>query len=321
MGNEKTNRKLLIIDESGTVSALEWCEIKDVTSAKFTPPLYMDNTPVHFKADICTETVISGERGYVFDIPTCMFESAKKTLDAIVADKRRQEIEEIEKELKEMGTPNSARIRCGYAPIGWTIDEETRELYERYKALKPELFKHHYCGTEINLAYIDEYGCTGGHHLPDDELLEYIKNDVDLCKRMVRLISNSTYGKTGEKHIFMGARGSGKTLMLREKWIKDNFVNQLLTLGTSKLPKLDPNDNSFIKRLENNNIWINEKKKVVTVKKPDGSVIKVKCDKRDEFDPYVGTALALAYKEFGSKSKFRKYVDDIVAKQKKKGEM
>lgn len=96
---------------------------------------------------------------------------------------------------------------------------------------------------------------------------------------------------------------------------KDAFA---VTIATSKLPKLDPNDNGFIKRLEKDNIWINEKKKVVTVKKPDGSVIKVKCDKRDEFDPYVGTALALAYKEFGSKSKFRKYVDDIVAKQKKK---
>ncbi len=283
MGNEVKNTKLLIIDEKGTVSALEWCEIKDITHHKDMPILYMNNKPVQLKPNICTETVISGERGYLYDIPTCMFESAKKTLDFIVADKRRQEIEEIENELKEMGTPNSARIRCGYAPIGWAIDEKTRELYERYKALKPELFEHH-----DGLVGIDK------------ELINYAY----------------------PKRVFMSARCSGKTEMQR-KWIKDNlhlFATDCpkFIFSTSKLPKLDPNDNSFIKRLEKSNIWINENKKVVTVKKPDGSVIKVKCDQRDEFDPYVGAALALAYKEFGSKSKFRKYVDELLAKQNKK---
>lgn len=77
-------------------------------------------------------------------------------------------------------------------------------------------------------------------------------------------------------------------------------------------------NNGVIKRLESDKYFINEDKKIVTVKKPDDSVIKVKCDKRDEFDPYVGVALAMAYKEFGSKAAFKKYVDTNVTKQSKK---
>lgn len=332
MGDIKPNKRLLIIDESGNVSALEWCEIKDITSAKFTPPFYIDNTPVHLKADMCTETVISGERGYLYDMPTCMFESAKKTLDFIVADKRRQEIEEIEKWLNEKPlTVNKIQIKHGYAPT--CPDEKNKAMYERYKALKPELFEYTTISTKIKEPWIRErfkaelnslYGrenIFGGCHLPPDEHAKYCKNDVECTRNLYpEFMITDKVATTYNTCLFMAARASGKTEMQR-KWIKDNL--HLFTTDcpkfifrTSNLPKLDPNNNSFIKRLEN--IWINEKKKVVTVKKPDGSVIKVKCDKRDEFDPYVGTALALAYKEFGSKSKFRKYVDEIVAKQNKK---
>ena len=96
---------------------------------------------------------------------------------------------------------------------------------------------------------------------------------------------------------------------------KDAFA---VTMATSNLPKVDSKNNGFRSRIEPTKYFINEDKKIVTVKKPDGSVIQVKCDKRDEFDPYVGVALAMAYKEFGSKAAFKKYVDTNVTKQSKK---
>lgn len=47
--------------------------------------------------------------------------------------------------------------------------------------------------------------------------------------------------------------------------------------------------------------------KVVTISNPV---------KDDEFDPYIGVALALAYNLFGSKTKFRKYVKEEILKEK-----
>lgn len=48
--------------------------------------------------------------------------------------------------------------------------------------------------------------------------------------------------------------------------------------------------------------------KVVTVSQPN---------KQDEFDPYIGVALALAYNLFGSKTQFRKYVKKEILKEPK----
>ena len=45
--------------------------------------------------------------------------------------------------------------------------------------------------------------------------------------------------------------------------------------------------------------------KVVAMSKPVGD---------DEFDKYIGVALALAYVTFGSKTKFHKYVDSLKTK-------
>lgn len=59
-------------------------------------------------------------------------------------------------------------------------------------------------------------------------------------------------------------------------------------------------------------IYPNEKKKLVVVKFDDDSVIKVKCSKEDEFDVYVGVALAYSYKQYGSNTKFRKMVDKLI---------
>lgn len=59
-------------------------------------------------------------------------------------------------------------------------------------------------------------------------------------------------------------------------------------------------------------IYPNEEKKLVVVKFDDDSVIKVKCSKEDEFDVYVGVALAYSYKQYGSNTKFRKMVDKLI---------
>ena len=48
-------------------------------------------------------------------------------------------------------------------------------------------------------------------------------------------------------------------------------------------------------------IYVNEKKRVVTVKYTDGTVSQATCDKDDTFDPYIGTCVALARRFCGSK--------------------
>jgi len=47
--------------------------------------------------------------------------------------------------------------------------------------------------------------------------------------------------------------------------------------------------------------------KVITQSQPNAN---------DEFDPYIGVALALAYNLFGSKTQFRKYVKEEILKEK-----
>lgn len=66
------------------------------------------------------------------------------------------------------------------------------------------------------------------------------------------------------------------------------------------------------------NIFIQPDKDTVVAKKDDGDIIKIQSVHGDEFDPYIGVALALAYKQFGSKAAFRKAVDKITPKPKKK---
>lgn len=52
----------------------------------------------------------------------------------------------------------------------------------------------------------------------------------------------------------------------------------------------------------------------------DGSREIASCSKQDNYDPAVGIALAMAYHHFGSKSKFHKFVNEAVAKQRAKDE-
>lgn len=67
-------------------------------------------------------------------------------------------------------------------------------------------------------------------------------------------------------------------------------------------------------------ITINEEKQIVTVAFPNGKVAMSRCSKDDKFDPYVGAALCIAAELFGSKTKFKKYVDEHGKKVKTKKE-
>ena len=98
----------------------------------------------------------------------------------------------------------------------------------------------------------------------------------------------------------------------------------------------DKNINTEIKQLV-----INEEEGIVTsigesrrvyIREEDRKIVQMaKTAKGDEFDKYVGAALALVYQLFGSKTQFKKYVDNEAkyvkqikekkekAKQKKQG--
>lgn len=64
-------------------------------------------------------------------------------------------------------------------------------------------------------------------------------------------------------------------------------------------------------------IYPNEEKKLVVVKWIDDSVTKVVCGEDDTFDVYVGVAIAVCKKFFGSNSQFRKTVDNLTKGAKK----
>lgn len=74
-------------------------------------------------------------------------------------------------------------------------------------------------------------------------------------------------------------------------------------------------------RLDIEGIYPNKEKKLVVVKFDENTTIKVQCQKEDEFDLYIGVALAINYKLFESKTQFRKFVDKNtiwqVSKEKK----
>lgn len=56
-------------------------------------------------------------------------------------------------------------------------------------------------------------------------------------------------------------------------------------------------------------IYINNKKKIVTIVFKDGTHQIVKCSPEDSFDIEIGFALALTRKIFGSKTQTRKYIN------------
>ena len=115
--------------------------------------------------------------------------------------------------------------------------------------------------------------------------------------------------------------------------VETNFA----TRGCIKyLEEVNYGNNDSIRKKNNMNFTINEEKKVVTLvaqeknECPLNTALKdrklnkvsiVKCHKDDDFDKYIGAALAYMYNKFGSKTAFRKWVDEnakVVAPKEKK---
>ena len=108
-------------------------------------------------------------------------------------------------------------------------------------------------------------------------------------------------------------------ILLLEHKIKDKLEglekskNHTIVIDDwASLPFFIKPDAEKVKKLPINSdiakILINEKKRVVTVTFTNGDVKMAKCSEKDEFDPEVGVSLCMAYHEFGSKTKYKKYL-------------
>lgn len=57
-------------------------------------------------------------------------------------------------------------------------------------------------------------------------------------------------------------------------------------------------------------IFVNKEKRLVVVRWKDNTTTKVYCQPGDDFSVDIGVALAYCYKVFGSKTKFRKAIEE-----------
>lgn len=107
-----------------------------------------------------------------------------------------------------------------------------------------------------------------------------------------------------------------KYIRLNEKEVRTIQVNKekkLVAVVSADLTAISLNEiNKFVNFLREEEgrkplEYEPKPEKVVTISNPV---------KDDEFDPYIGVALALAYNLFGSKTQFRKYVKEEILKEK-----
>ena len=94
---------------------------------------------------------------------------------------------------------------------------------------------------------------------------------------------------------------------INEKRIKSITINEekkVVTVVADDTYKMAKNGLNKVIRLLGGEAE-DEETKVVAMSSPVGD---------DEFDKYIGVALALAYVTFGSKTKFHKYVDSLKTK-------
>lgn len=94
---------------------------------------------------------------------------------------------------------------------------------------------------------------------------------------------------------------------INEKRIKSVTINEdkgIVTVVADDMYKVSKNALNKVIRMLGGEAE-DEETKVMAMSTPVGD---------DEFDKYVGVALALAYVTFGSKTKFHKYVDSLKTK-------
>ena len=100
----------------------------------------------------------------------------------------------------------------------------------------------------------------------------------------------------------------------RAKWLKEHGLKQMYKSVYKDQQDLYKmifgGDEKSMGTKKKMSITINEAERVVTVVFPNGKKAMSRCSKDDKFDPYVGVALCIAAEQFGSKTKFKKYVDE-----------
>ena len=107
-----------------------------------------------------------------------------------------------------------------------------------------------------------------------------------------------------------------KTIKLNEKEVKTIQVNKEKKIVTVVSDDLYAMSSNAMCKLINMMREEEGRKPVEYEPKPEKVVTISNPVKDDEFDPYIGVALALAYNLFGSKTKFRKYVKEEILKEK-----
>lgn len=153
-------------------------------------------------------------------------------------------------------------------------------------------------------------------------------------KRVYEIIGNHSEGlhhnfRIGDKVIIETSGGYG--VPVTAKRISDGIL-QHISFSDYGVPRQDLWYDEFTKKItvrEANcdrrvanstaikNIYVNESKKCVAVKFEDEDVKVIHCSENDSFDVYVGVALAIAKKAFGSSEKFHNKVDRILKKGNK----
>ena len=101
--------------------------------------------------------------------------------------------------------------------------------------------------------------------------------------------------ESGSDSISVKVIGAGD----REFWVNSNYFRKVS----------DPEARPF------KSVTVNEAKKKVTVVYGKGDYQIATCSENDTFDPAIGIALAMAYKAFGSKTKFHKFVKSLTDKK------
>lgn len=108
-----------------------------------------------------------------------------------------------------------------------------------------------------------------------------------------------------------------KEIKLNDKVVKTIQVNRAKRVVTVVSDDMNARARNAISKLIDI-MRVDEGKQPLNIKPVEEKVVtQSQPSNADEFDPYVGVALALAYNLFGSKTQFRKYVKKEILKEPK----
>lgn len=107
--------------------------------------------------------------------------------------------------------------------------------------------------------------------------------------------------ESGSDSISVKVIGAGDT----EFWVNSNYFRKVSDISELKSLEVRPFKS----------VTVNEAKRKITVVYGKGDYQIATCSENDTFDPAIGIALAMAYKAFGSKTKFHKFVKSLTDKK------